>query len=247
MRTIEQWLKKAKEDGYDWADAAIRNYNPKFAETQVVDTLSDALNSAFDWQDSPEEEDFWYNIHKNLVNEEAFDATFTDTISELITKYENIKTKLDTLQPDTSLRKPFRQAAFKVYKNSYTNEVEELAQQIAERIGFSDKYEDLRKEFEACKKTSEEVHNLYINEVKKNSESISIISQLEKEIEFLKNRKLIGWITADADEAIYSHGNIEKGDEHWMLFSKELTSKEAIALCGRIPEWDDEEPIPIYK
>ena len=247
MRTTRQWLEKAKEDGYYWSADAIKNYDPDYCDDNTSDTLSDALNNAFDWQDSPEGKYFWDKIHKNLVNEEAFDATFTDTISELITKYENTKTKLDTLQPDTSLREPFRQAAFKVYKNSYTNEVEELAQQIAERIGFSDKYEDLRKEFDACKKTSEEVHNLYINEVKKNSESISIISQLEKEIEFLKNRKLIGWITADADEAIYSHGNIEKGDEHWMLFSKELTSKEAIALCGRIPEWDDEEPIPIYK
>ena len=247
MRTIEQWLEKAKEDAYEWADAAIRNYDPKFAETQVADTLSDALNRAFDWQDSPEEEDFWDKIHKDLVNEEAFEATYTDTIAELITKYENTKTKLDTLQPDTSLREPFRQAAFKVYKNSYINEVEELAKQITERIGFSDKYEALQKEFEACKETSEEIHSLYISEVKKNFESINIIAQLEKEIEFLKNRKPIGWVAADADEAIYSHGNIEKGDEHWMLFSKELTSKEAIALCGRIPEWDDEEPIPIYK
>lgn len=180
MRTIEQWLKKAKEDERCWADAAIRNYNPKFAETQVVDTLSDALNSAFDWQDSPEEEDFWDKIYKDLVNEESFDAN--DTVSGLITKYENTKTKLDTLQPDTSLSEPFRQAAFKVYKNSYTNDLEDLAQQIAERIGFWDKYNSLQKELETCKKTSEEVHNLYISEAKKNFESINTIGRLEKEL-----------------------------------------------------------------
>ena len=85
----------------------------------------------------------------DLVNEESFEAT--DTIAELITRYENAKSKLNTLQPDTSLREPFRQAAFKVYKNSYANEVEELAQQIAEMIGFSDKYEALRRSMRRVK------------------------------------------------------------------------------------------------
>ena len=242
MRTIEQWLEKAKEDERCWADAAIRNYDPKFAEIQVSDTLSDALNIAFDWQDSPEEEAFWVKIHMDLVNEESFEAT--DTIAELITRYENAKSKLNTLQPDTSLREPFRQAAFKVYKNSYSNEVEELAQQIAERIGFSDKYEALRKEHEACKKTSEEVHNLYISEVKKNFENINIISQLEKkldsvtqqyegyregsdamtrdlekEIAFLKNRMVVeGWIVQNEDKtySIIAAPTIYKDDGRWI-------------------------------
>ena len=28
MKTILEWLEEAKQQGYDWADAAIRNYNP---------------------------------------------------------------------------------------------------------------------------------------------------------------------------------------------------------------------------
>ena len=251
MRTIEQWLEKAKEDERCWADAAIRNYNPKFAEIQVVDTLSDALNRAFDWQDSPEEEAFWVKIHMDLVNEESFEAT--DTITELITRYENTKAKLNTLQPDTSLREPFRQAAFKVYKNSYTNEIEELAQQIAERIGFSDKYEALQKEFEACKETSEDIHGLYISEVEKNSESINIIAKLEKEIEFLKNRKLIGWVVQNKDGG-YSNRKVAtfiKEDDGWSarggITWENITPDQAMIICDRLPKWYDEEPTPIYK
>ena len=68
MKTILERLNEAKEHGYYWADAAIRNYDPKFAEIQVSDTLYNALDMAFEWQDSPEGEDFWYKIHNDLVN-----------------------------------------------------------------------------------------------------------------------------------------------------------------------------------
>ena len=78
MKTILEWLNEAKEQGYEWADAAIRNYDPKFAdfgENKQLDTLSDALDGAFDWQDNPEGEDFWVKIHMDLVNEETSEPT----------------------------------------------------------------------------------------------------------------------------------------------------------------------------
>ena len=138
MRTIKQWLEEAKQQGHDWADAAIRNYYPDYSDDNTSDTLCYALLMAFDWEYSPEGDAFWSEIYEDLVNKESLDDT--DTISELVIRYMNTKIKLNTLQPDTSLSEPFRQAALKVYKNSYTNDLEDLAQQIAERIGFWDKY-----------------------------------------------------------------------------------------------------------
>lgn len=255
MRTIKQWLEKAKEQGYDWADAAIRNYYPDYSDDNTSDTLCYALLMAFDWEYSPEGDAFWSEIYEDLVNKESLYDT--DTISELVIRYMNTKIKLNTLQPDTSLSEPFRQAAFKVYKNSYTNDLEDLAQQIAERIGFWDKYNSLQKELEACKKTSEEVHNLYIDEVKKNFENIHIIAKLEKEIEFLKNRRVVeGWIVQNEDKSysIIAAPTIYKDDGGWIYNQAhnppdwvDVPENDLKEFNCKIPKWEDDEPTPIYK
>lgn len=78
MKPILTWLEEAKAQGYKWVDSAIRNYDPKYAEfgeNKQLDTLYDALDGAFDWQDSPEGEDFWDKIQKDLVNQEASKPT----------------------------------------------------------------------------------------------------------------------------------------------------------------------------
>lgn len=249
MKSILEWLEEAKEQGYEWADAAIKNYNydsDKTTYPHQLDnpkSLAEALRGAFDWEKSPEGHKYWKKIHYGLENV----SEVPKTLSDLVKLYEGAKFNAKNIAPNFELREPYRQTAFEATKASYEAESEELAQQIAEMLGFWDKYEALQKEFEAHKATAEELNRSYISEHNENYERMMKIEQLEKEIEFLKNRKPIGWIAADADEAIYRHGDIEKGDEHWMLFSKELTSKEAIALCGRVPEWSDEEPTPIYK
>ena len=293
MRIILEWLEKAKEDGYEWADAAISNYIREWGSTTLPaavmrENLIDALSCAFRWENSHEGYDYWDGVSKSLRTDEEMDKfpstinAVDPTIAELITRYENAKSKLNTLQPDTSLREPFRQAAFKVYKNSYANEVEELAQQIAERIGFWDKYNSLQKELETCKKTSEEVHNLYIDEVKKNFENIHIISQLEKkldsvtqqyegyregsdamtrdlekEIAFLKNRRVVeGWIVQNEDKtySIIAAPTIYKDDGRWIYNQAhnppdwvDVPENNLKEFNCKIPKWEDEEPTPIYK
>ena len=71
--TVTEYFQKAKEDGYDWADAAIRNrqyYLVCSPEIDHVDSLSEALNIGFSWNHSPEGTEYWCSIYINqsLVN-----------------------------------------------------------------------------------------------------------------------------------------------------------------------------------
>lgn len=67
-KTILEWLEEAKQQGYDWADAAIRNYDPNFLlkYPSDVDSLSDTLIFAFSWDKSPEGRDYWEPIVDKL-------------------------------------------------------------------------------------------------------------------------------------------------------------------------------------
>lgn len=66
MKTILEWLNEAKKKGYDWADAAIENnINPEV----YASSLSEALESAFVWADSPEERQYWFEIDRDLREE----------------------------------------------------------------------------------------------------------------------------------------------------------------------------------
>ena len=69
MKTILEWLEEAKEQGYDWADAAIRNYIRHWTDASPknkVDSLVRALDVAFLWSDSPEKEEFWHGVSESL-------------------------------------------------------------------------------------------------------------------------------------------------------------------------------------
>ena len=81
--------------------------------------------------------------------------------------------------------------------------MKEISEQIADILGLTDKYYALQKEFEAHKATVEELNRSYINEHNENYERMMKIEQLEKELEFLKNRKLIGWVTSDANGYVW--------------------------------------------
>ena len=67
-------------------------------------------------------------------------------------------------------------------------------------------------------------------------------------IEPIKERKLIGWVTADANGCVLRRYNsLRKVNNCWVRgWGKQLTPEEAMALCGRVPSWSDDEPTPIY-
>jgi hypothetical protein len=73
MKEIKEWFQEAKEQGHEWASAAIANHNdvlfdPKnsFAPAPKVSSLRNALVNGFYWMDSPEGFDYWYNICEAL-------------------------------------------------------------------------------------------------------------------------------------------------------------------------------------
>ena len=65
-------------------------------------------------------------------------------------------------------------------------------------------------------------------------------------IEPIKERKLIGWVVANELEQVYLVRGPEKVKVGWNL-TEPLTPEQAIALCGRVPKWSDEESIPVYE
>ena len=69
MKTIKQWFEEAKEQGYEWADSALQyteNHAKKFPEELMADSLKNAIDSGFCWEDTEEGEDYWFDIWKTL-------------------------------------------------------------------------------------------------------------------------------------------------------------------------------------
>ena len=69
MKTIKQWFEEAKEQGYEWADAALQyaeNHAKKFPEELVADSLQDAVAEGFIWDKTDEKQDYWFEVFKTL-------------------------------------------------------------------------------------------------------------------------------------------------------------------------------------
>lgn len=73
MKTIKQWFEQAKEQGYEWADSALQYaedyYNAEYydnPEDVMADSLKNAIDSGFCWEDTEEGEDYWFDIWKTL-------------------------------------------------------------------------------------------------------------------------------------------------------------------------------------
>lgn len=67
-KTVIEWLNEAKEQGYEWADAAIEccaNYTP-YKGDKKVEKLSRALSTSFLWHHTPESPQFWIDIFDDL-------------------------------------------------------------------------------------------------------------------------------------------------------------------------------------
>ena len=69
MKTIKQWFEQAKEQGYEWAEAALQyteNHAKKFPEELVADSLQDAVADGFIWDKTDEKQDYWFEVYKTL-------------------------------------------------------------------------------------------------------------------------------------------------------------------------------------
>jgi len=67
-KTIEQWIGFLPEP---FRAQALANAKPNFLALSK-DSLAKALKGAFDWEDSPQGEDYWKRLHKIVVGHEDF-------------------------------------------------------------------------------------------------------------------------------------------------------------------------------
>ena len=275
MRTIEQWLEKAKEDGYEWADAAIRNYDPNYFKKKNVLSLSDALLHAFNWDAVPEKNGYWESVFDSI------EMIPDPTILELANMYENSKVYLNALKPDYEVKEPYRTQILEAYKSFYEDNIENIKKQIIDKIGlsnindavsrlakaleskerelaaidgvYSDKINRLEKEFNDYKVKSEAELEKYRYEYNKH---VLKIDQLEQQLLCIKSgqssdaRTVVGWVTQDNYCCILRHKTKpRKVGFVWVSDDDActITIEDAYALCGRLPVYIDKEPVPIYE
>ena len=75
------------------------------------------------------------------------------------------------------------------------------------------------------------------------------VSELRETVSRLEERKLIGWVTSDAHGYLWWWNNsLRKTGDYWeRKVGERLTPDQAVALCGRLPKWSDDEPTPVYE
>lgn len=100
---------------------------------------------------------------------------------------------------------------------------------------------------EGCLKEAEKIVNQndrYINEISEPEPST-------EQIEPPKERKLIGWVMQNEDDtySMWILPTFTKEDGGWSVVGTknfvDITPKQAVALCGRVPKWEDSEPTPV--
>lgn len=258
MKSIKKWLEEAKQQGYDWADAAIRNYNPEFSGLNNVKSLTDAIFFAFHWPNSPEGDAFWKSVTDSLNRPSSADPSPTP-LHELALLYEGISECIGALRPDSMLREPYRQAIFEAYKSNYEDELAELSEKIAERLGLREEIyrlkkelENVNREFEAHKSTAEELNRSYINEHNENYERMKKIEQLEMLLKEANSKKMVGWLMQQPTGKFFMAKApvFFKENESWnslVMTWIELSEDEVKVLTNKDINWSDDEPTPIYK
>ena len=276
MKTILEWLNEAKQQGYEWADAAIRNYNPDFFRKENVLSLSDALLHAFNWEETPEKDTYWDHVFDSIETTPYPNPT----ILELAKMYEYSKVTMDGLKPDYDVEEPYRTQILETYKEFYGKRLEDIRKQILEKIGlgnikdevsrltkalntidqldeinsvYSDKINRLEKEFNDYKVKSEDKLRSYQNEC---DNYITKIDQLQQQLLCIKSaqcgdeRKVVGWITQDNYCCVLRHKTKpRKVGFVWVSDDDAytITIEDALSLCGRLPVYIDKEPVPIYE
>ena len=136
MKTVLEWLNEAKEQGYDWAEAAINNYIRQWAYSSPknkVNSLVRSLEVAFVWSDSPEKEEFWHGVSESLRAAEEGDSTL---IEYLIEDLGRLNSALKNLEYNDTLREPYRTQVYDATKASYEEQLAETKAEIAKRLGI---------------------------------------------------------------------------------------------------------------
>ena len=192
MKTALEWLKEAKKNGHPWADAALKNYDHVHATEQPdPDTLSQAVNFAFNWFNAPEGYDFWQKVCRSVAP--------ASSLSGLVDRFTELKAAVDTPDDFSSLREPHRSTVIEAIKASRKEELEEVKGRILEVLGI-----------EATK-------------------------------------QLVGWVVRTPGGDIGYYNTPRKTDRGWTVTTRTITKGEAVELCGRVPEWEDDKPTPVYK
>lgn len=274
MKTILEWLEEAKQHGYDWADAAIRNYDPNFSKDATARSLEDAINSAFVWEESPQGSGYWLGIVDELEGDNLspispVSPTSLETLTEALRKLNNaieatrasyeeqltevkptslesliedlgkLNNALEDLAYNDTLKEPYRTQVYDATKASYEEQLSEVKEKIAKILGLkgdsSEELSMLKRDFDR------QLSYIQVLEVENDG--------LSRELEAAKGKKLIGWVTSDANGYLWRWDNaLRKLPAQWeRKVGERLTTDQAIALCGRVPKWSDDEPIPVYE
>ena len=136
MKPILEWLNEAKEQGYDWAEAAINNYIRQWAYSSPknkVNSLVSSLEVAFVWSDSPEKEEFWHGVSESLRAAEEGDSTL---IEYLIKDLGKLNSALENLAYNDALKEPYRTQVYDATKASYEEQLDEVKSEIAKNLGI---------------------------------------------------------------------------------------------------------------
>ena len=191
MKTTLEWLKEAKKNGHRWADAALSNYDYVHASAQPdPDTLSQAINFAFDWFKAPEGYNYWQYVCRS--------EPIIPTPSDLIYRFAELKAAVDVPEAFSGLREPYRSTVIEAIKASRKEELEEVKGRILEALGIE------------------------------------------------MPKQPVGWVVRTPEGAIKYYNTPEKNKYGWASV-RIITEEVAVELCGRVPEWSDEEPTPVYK
>lgn len=136
MKSILEWLNEAKQQGYEWADAAINNYIRQWAYSSPknkVNSLVRSLEVAFVWSDSPEKEEFWHGVSESLRVTVSGDSPLIEYLIEDLGK---LNSALENLAYNDALKEPYRTQVYKATKASYEEQLAEVKAKIAGVLGI---------------------------------------------------------------------------------------------------------------
>ena len=239
MKTILELLEEAKTARYDWADAAIRNYNPNYSIIKETKTLSAALIKAFSWRKSPEYCHYWNRVCESLTTPSTVTSVTPTSLESLIEDLGKLNSAIENLEYNGTLKEPYRSQVYDATKASYKEQLAEVKVKIAEAISLKG---DSAEELSMLKRDLDRQMS-YSKALELKNDGLS------KELEAAKGKMLIGWVTSDINGYFWRWDNsLRKADGYWeRKVGERLTPDQAMALCGRLPKWSDDEPTPIYE
>ena len=136
MKTILEWLEEAKQQGCDWADAAIRNYNPNYEIIKETKTLPAGLAKAFSWRKSPEDYPYWNRVYEILTTPSPTAPVTPISLEAMIEDLGKLNNALGNLEYNDTLKEPYRTQVYEATKASYEEQLAEVKEKIAGVLGI---------------------------------------------------------------------------------------------------------------